>query len=398
MPTTTPAVTPAVFDDISKAVKAELVQRDVEVDSIILALIARVHILFLGEPGIAKTLVVNRLIMRMLGVIKFYRAFGPFTAPEHVFGNQSIKGLKNDEQRYITKGKLPEAHVGVFDEWTRVGNASMQEMLQAWNERTFDQDGVETEMPLMAGIFLCNFLIDEKDSHELAAAYDRILFRKTSDPVLDPDGLRALDQITLEKNPPTLLTLDQLEAAQAAAAQVVIPDDVVDKRIEIFGKLLTAGLRPSNRRHRENLALVRATAWLAGRDHAIPEDLDVTIDTYWSTPDQRREVERIVWEVSSPGMKEVSKLIDGLAKVTTEIEGALDITGDTRETSLFAAQKTIKRHARKVQRLQGQGPKTDTALSDVWRRLQRLHDRIMLEGIEVPAIPLEVALTIGTDD
>lgn len=396
------ATTAAVFDDLSKAVKAELVQRDREVDALILALIAQAHILFLGEPGIAKTLVVERLMTRIEGLVYESEGMGPFTSPEDVFGDRSILALKQDERRFITTGMLPEAHVYVFDEWTRAGKAVIQQLLRAWNERTFKQAGVTTKMPLMTGVFLCNFLIDLKDQQQMAAAYDRIPIRLVSEPVLDAEGLRALDSVDLVDSPPALLTLEQVKAAQAAAKLVTIPDAVTDARIEIFGKLCRAGLRPSTRRYRESLAVLRAAAFLDGCTEATTEHLDALIPVFVQDPENdRRTVEKIVWEVASPGMKEVSELIDRLADVVTEVEGCLaaktagtsDANADI-ETSAISARRKITQYAKKVKRLQGQGDRTDTALADVWRRLQVLHDRIMVEALEMSPITLDAAMSV----
>lgn len=383
----------AAFADLAKHTKAELVRKDDEIDAYVLALLARHHVCVVGEPGIAKTLGAERLIRRIAGANYFYRPLGAFTAPEHLFGNISILGLKEDVQRYVTKGKLPEAHVALFDEWTRAGSAVLSEFLQATNERTFEQAGETVKMPLMTAIFLCNALIDEKDAVELAALWDRILIRLVGEPVTDEEGLRALARVNLDPDPRPILTLDDLQAAQADVAAVVVPDDVVNVYIEMFGELSKADLRPSGRRWREALRLVQAAAFLAGRTEAATEDLEVLADVFWNDPSQRRTVQRIVWNLASPGMKAVSQLFDDLAKVQAEVDGALAGEGADVETGTLAARKKIKRHAKEVIALRGAGPRADAALDDVWRRLQDLHDRIMV-GLEFDPIPLDKALTV----
>lgn len=383
----------SLFADLAKQTKAELVRKDEEIDAYVLALLSKHHVCVVGEPGIGKTLGAERLIARISGANYFYRALGAFTAPEHLFGPVSIAGLKNDEQRYVTTGKLPDAHVFVADEWTRAGNAVLSELLQGTNERRFEQAGVLEKMPLMTAIFLCNQLIDEKDAVELHALWDRIMIRLVGEPVTDEEGLRALARVSIDPDPAPVLTLGQLEEAQSEVADVDVPDDVISVYIEMFGELSKADLRPSGRRWREALRLVQAAAWLDGRTAAETVDLEVLADVFWNDPSQRRTVQRIVWNLASPGMKAVSALLDDLAKVQTEVDAALASEGADIETGTLAARKKIKRHATEVNALRGAGPRADAALDDVWRRLQALHDRIMV-GLEFEPIPLDKALTV----
>ena len=387
-----------LFADLGKQVKAELVRKDRIVDAILTALVARHHIMVVSEPGVAKTLTYDRIVHRIDGLISFYRAVGAFTTPAHLFGQMDLPAVKAGHQKRLTKGRLPEADTACIDEWTRAGRAVMSEWLEAMNERTYEQDGEKLKMPLATAVLLCNFLFDEKDSHELAALYDRIMLRVIDEPIMDEAGLRELARVDLvdEDELDPVLSIDQVREMQAFAKGVVVPDEVIDAHIGLFDKLVPLGLRPSPRRFRESLAVVKAAAALAGRDTATVEDLTVLADVFWDRPEgsQPRDVERAVWQVSSPALKDVSALIDSIAKIQTEVEALLGAQGSDIETGALALRKKVKRVARKVQELRDPaGPRGQKALDDIWRRCQDLHDQLM-ESLAADPVPMERALEL----
>lgn len=92
-----------------------LIERDEEIDLILTALISREHPLLVGQPGTAKSLLLDSLMTWMKGK-KFTVLFTKFTTPEEIFGPISVAGLKEDKYRRITTGKLPEADGGFADE------------------------------------------------------------------------------------------------------------------------------------------------------------------------------------------------------------------------------------------------------------------------------------------
>ena len=85
-----------------------LIERDVEVDLVLTALIAREHPLLVGPPGTAKSLLLDSIMAWMNGK-RFTALLTKFTCPEELFGPISVAGLKEDKYRRITAGKLPEA-------------------------------------------------------------------------------------------------------------------------------------------------------------------------------------------------------------------------------------------------------------------------------------------------
>jgi hypothetical protein len=89
---------------IKGELKQILVERDVEIDLVTHSIIARQFGVLAGTGGIAKSMVIDSLMDRI--VAKLFKVLLRKSMPvEEIFGPLSLKGLENDEFRYITKGR-----------------------------------------------------------------------------------------------------------------------------------------------------------------------------------------------------------------------------------------------------------------------------------------------------
>jgi MoxR-like ATPase len=73
-----------------------------------------------------------------------------FTTPEELFGPVSVQGLKADQYRRVTAGKLPEAPLAVLDEIFKANSAILNALLTLMNERQFDNGGQRVSVPLIS--------------------------------------------------------------------------------------------------------------------------------------------------------------------------------------------------------------------------------------------------------
>ena len=80
------------------------------------ALLSNQHMLLLGVPGTAKSLIVQSLCRKIQDTDYFQRLLTRFSPPEELFGPVSLKGLENDDYRRIVDGMLPQAHIAFIDE------------------------------------------------------------------------------------------------------------------------------------------------------------------------------------------------------------------------------------------------------------------------------------------
>lgn len=93
-----------------------LVEREEVVRTALLALLCKENLVVVGPPGTAKSQLITQLARRVgdaagNGLRCFVYLLTKFTTPEELFGPVSISGLKEDDYRRITTGKLPEAEL-----------------------------------------------------------------------------------------------------------------------------------------------------------------------------------------------------------------------------------------------------------------------------------------------
>ncbi|MEW6613970.1 MAG: AAA family ATPase [Thermodesulfobacteriota bacterium] len=104
------------IEKIREEMRKDFVERSELVDGCLVAVLAKQHLLMIGPPGTAKSLLCNDLCLRVDGAVYFQWLLTKFSTPEEIFGPISLSHLEKDEYKRITAGKLPEAHIGFLDE------------------------------------------------------------------------------------------------------------------------------------------------------------------------------------------------------------------------------------------------------------------------------------------
>lgn len=167
----------------AEELEAGLVERSLEARILLLAAFCGEHLLLLGPPGTAKSLLARRLV-RFLGkeAVFFERLLTRFSVPEELFGPLSLKGLEQDEYLRKTTGYLPEASIAFVDEIFKANSAILNSLLSIVNERVFDNGPERVAVPLRCLVAASN---EAPESEELEALYDRLLFRLIVNPVSD---------------------------------------------------------------------------------------------------------------------------------------------------------------------------------------------------------------------
>ena len=111
-------------------VSRDLVEREEESRLVVLAMLAKEHLLLLGPPGTGKSMVARRLgDLVSDGGGFFQRLLTKFTTPEEIFGPLSLRALENDEYKRVTDGFLPSASVGFLDEIFKANSAILNTLL-----------------------------------------------------------------------------------------------------------------------------------------------------------------------------------------------------------------------------------------------------------------------------
>jgi MoxR-like ATPase len=317
-----------------------LVERDVPVRLALLAALSGEHLLLVGPPGTAKSLIARRLHLAFEDATYFERLLTRFTVPEELFGPLSIKGLEQDRYERLTQAYLPKASIAFLDEIFKSNSAILNALLTLLNEREFDNGAVRDKTPLVAVIGASNEL---PEGEELEALFDRFLLRLHVPSVSD-GGFRALLALRGQTVPEIArelkLTKDELTTVQGVAEVVEVPDDVVALLCDLRKWCIAEKIRVSDRRWRKIVKLLQVSAVTNGRSHVSIWDCWLLQHCLWDEADARQKV--YDWYAARVG---ASAAMDPsrLTKIIVSWEARLKADRESRSQMMDAARRLLYR-------------------------------------------------------
>ncbi|UIN29843.1 AAA family ATPase [Microbacterium binotii] len=272
-----------VRSEIGKAV----VGQDGVVTGLLVALLARGHVLLEGVPGVAKTLLV-RAFSRALGLDTHRVQFTPDLMPGDVTGSL-IYDARSGEFEFREGPVFTQ--VLLADEINRTPPKTQSALLEAMEERQVSADGVTRPLPVPFLVAATQNPVEHEGTYELPEAQlDRFLLKLRVDvPERDAevqvlrrhaDGFdpRALDAVT----PAT--DAAGIAAAQRAAASVEASDDLLAYVVDLARATRDAPsvqLGASPRAATALLATAKAWAWLGGYPAITPDHVQTMLTPTW---------------------------------------------------------------------------------------------------------------------
>lgn len=336
------------FLTLHDELNAELVEREREVHAAILALVSGTHVFFLGEPGIAKSLLVDRLVARISDNRHFHILLNNFTGPDAVFGPLDMAALKSGRYRRMTDRYLPWANTVFEDEIWKAGDSILNAHLNAYNERVFDNDGELMEIPLSTAFCASNEL---PANESLQAIYDRIPQRLALTKIQEAESFITMLG-TAYADPVTVLAWADVEAAKKEVSAIEVERSVFEVMWNIRRELDKQNVFPSDRRFKQAIPILQAEAWLDGCDSVTPEHISILQNVLWDRREHIAVVSEVVLQLANPLEKATLELLANIDQIGDELDRALQAQDeDERQRLGIEVHPKVKRASQEYHEL-----------------------------------------------
>lgn len=290
---------------IREELKQSFLERSDLIDGALSALLSSQHVLIIGPPGTAKSMLADEICRRIMGADYFQWLLTRFTTPEEIFGAVSLKGLEQDDYRRVTSQKLPEARIAFLDEIFKSNSSILNAILTLINERLFHNGKEIIPVPLLT-LFGASNELPEDD--ELMALYDRFLLRFVVNYIAeDFRFLRMLESPWQTER--TTISLEDLHEMQTQVRTTRIPNYVYRTIADIRRELGKKNIIASDRRYRQSLSLLQAHAYLTGESEVTEKDLFFLEHVLWRDPGEQPEVRATIRELLLGYEEEVKELL-----------------------------------------------------------------------------------------
>lgn len=268
---------------LTREVAAGLIGHERMVERLVIALLANGHVLLEGPPGIAKTRAVKRLAAHLPGHDARIQCT-PDLLPSDLTGTQIFRADTGGFD--FVPGPLFHSLV-LVDEINRAPPKVQSALLEAMAEHQVTTGGKTRKLPDPFMVVATQNPIEHEGTFPLPEAQmDRFLLHLFLD-LPNADAERAiLDLVEAETLTPqtaveAVIADDDIHAARRAVAGVHLAPALKDFIVRLVMATRAGGAVAEWVEHpvspRGTLALAsaaKARAWLHGRDHALPEDVE----------------------------------------------------------------------------------------------------------------------------
>ena len=280
----------SAIQSMMRQMSLSVIGQEEVVRTLTLALLCNGNVLLEGLPGTAKTRSIKTLsqvLQAKLGRIQFT----PDLLPSDVTGNEIYQDNQGKSELQFQPGPIFNELV-LADEINRAPAKVQSALLEAMEERQITVAGKTYTLPPLFMVLATQNPIEQEGTYPLPEAQmDRFLMKISVDyPESDAelDIIRLLQEEEAHDSEPEMIAQDHIFAARndIQAMQVAPPMEqyIVDlviatRRPDQFGDKLGQWIdtgsspRASISLHRAS----RASAWLEGRDHVTPEDVQSVV-------------------------------------------------------------------------------------------------------------------------
>ena len=271
------------IEQVAYQVKKVIVGQDGLIERLLVALLARGHVLVEGVPGLAKTMAIKTLARSIGG--QFQRIqFTPDLVPADLIGTR----IYNQKLAEFQTSLGPVfANLLLADEINRAPAKVQSALLEVMQERqvTIGRESHPVPDPFL--VMATQNPIESEGTYQLPEAQlDRFMLKVLVGYPTPTEEFVIVERMTNPREAPMpVLSLDELRSLQRSAEQVYVDPSLIDYAVKVttatrtpsivglgeLSRFVTFGASP---RASINLILAaKALALVRGRDYALPVDV-----------------------------------------------------------------------------------------------------------------------------
>lgn len=224
----------AKYEALKKEIAKVIVGQDEVVHQALIAIFSRGHVLLVGVPGLAKTLLVNT-IGKVLGLSYSRIQFTPDLMPSDIIGTEIL-----DEGRKFRFIKGPVfANIVLADEINRTPPKTQAALLEAMQEKNITVAGQSHKLLEPFFVLATQNPIEQEGTYPLPEAQlDRFMFNLWLDYPTFEQELSVVKNTTSQHQaePQTILTAQEISDFQQLVRKVPVADNVMEYAVNLVSK------------------------------------------------------------------------------------------------------------------------------------------------------------------
>ncbi|MCF8350310.1 MAG: AAA family ATPase, partial [Bacteroidales bacterium] len=222
------------YELLRKEIAKVIVGQEEVIKNTLISIFSKGHVLLVGVPGLAKTLMVNT-IAKVLGLSYSRIQFTPDLMPSDIIGTEIL-----DQSREFKFIKGPVfANIILADEINRTPPKTQSALLEAMQEKGITVAGKRYILNEPFFVLATQNPIEQEGTYPLPEAQlDRFMFNIWLDYPAFEEEINIVKNTTVEElgNPDIVLSSEEIMYFQSLIRRIPVPDNVFQYAVNLSGK------------------------------------------------------------------------------------------------------------------------------------------------------------------